>query len=56
MKNCVEHTPKDRCLYLTMTENAIYSEIVVEDEGSGIPKFLTALFSIFLKTTQNATI
>lgn len=37
MKNCVEHTPENHRLYLTMTENAIYSEIVIEDEGPGIP-------------------
>ncbi|MDE7299820.1 MAG: HAMP domain-containing histidine kinase, partial [Lachnospiraceae bacterium] len=36
LKNCVEHTPEDHQLYLTMAENAIYSEIVVEDEGPGI--------------------
>lgn len=36
LKNCVEHTPKDHRLYLTMSENAIYSEIIIEDEGLGI--------------------
>lgn len=35
-KNCVEHTPENRKLYLTMSENPIYSEIVIEDEGPGI--------------------
>ena len=36
MKNCVEHTPAGRRLYLEMSENAVYSEIVIEDEGPGI--------------------
>lgn len=36
MKNCVEHTPAGRRLYLKMSENAVYSEIVIEDEGPGI--------------------
>lgn len=37
LKNCTEHTPENHRLYLTMTENTIYSEIVIEDEGPGIP-------------------
>ena len=37
LKNCTEHTPENHRIYLTMTENAIYSEIVIEDEGPGIP-------------------
>ncbi|MDE7436638.1 MAG: HAMP domain-containing histidine kinase [Lachnospiraceae bacterium] len=36
LKNCVEHTPEGCRLYMTMTENTIYSEIVIEDEGPGI--------------------
>lgn len=36
LKNCVEHTPEGCRLYMTMAENAIYSEIVIEDEGPGI--------------------
>lgn len=37
VKNCMEHTPEGRRLYLTMRENPLYSEILVEDEGPGIP-------------------
>lgn len=36
LKNCMEHTPENKRLYLTMEENAVYSEIIVEDEGPGI--------------------
>ena len=36
LKNCVEHTPENGKLYLTMKENTLYSEIVIEDEGPGI--------------------
>ena len=36
LKNCMEHTPENKRLYLTMAENAVYSEIIVEDEGPGI--------------------
>lgn len=36
LKNCVEHTPENHRVYLAMSENAVYSEITVADEGPGI--------------------
>lgn len=36
LKNCVEHTPKNHRIYMSMAENAVYSEVIVEDEGPGI--------------------
>ncbi|MGN0166168.1 MAG: sensor histidine kinase [Lachnospiraceae bacterium] len=37
VKNCMEHTPEKGRIHITASENALYSEICVEDTGSGIP-------------------
>jgi signal transduction histidine kinase len=36
LKNCVEHTPENGTIKVTCTENPIYSEIRIEDNGPGI--------------------
>ncbi|AGA57092.1 signal transduction histidine kinase [Thermobacillus composti KWC4] len=38
LKNCVEHTPEGGTIAVTYGENALYTEIVVADSGTGIPK------------------
>ena len=38
LKNCVEHTPEGGEISISFAENALYTEIVIADNGKGIPK------------------
>lgn len=38
LKNCMEHTPSEGVLQITANENALFSEIVISDNGCGIDK------------------
>lgn len=38
LKNCMEHTPENGILVVKGKENSLYSELVIEDSGSGIAK------------------
>jgi signal transduction histidine kinase len=38
LKNCVEHTPEGGVISISFSENALFTEIVIEDNGKGIPK------------------
>jgi signal transduction histidine kinase len=38
LKNCVEHTPEGGNITISFTENALFTEIVIADNGKGIPK------------------
>lgn len=38
LKNCMEHTPKKGCIYVSYSKNPLYTEIEVEDGGSGFTK------------------
>ncbi|MBF6633954.1 MAG: HAMP domain-containing histidine kinase [Planococcus sp. (in: Bacteria)] len=54
LKNCVEHTPEGGQLSIGYTENALYTEIAIADNGSGILKQdLPHIFKRFYKG-QNA--
>lgn len=38
VKNCIEHTPENKNIYINFEENSFYTKIVVRDEGVGIDK------------------
>lgn len=50
LKNCIEHTAEGGLISVAACENAIYTEIVVEDNGEGFdPQDLSHLFERFYK-------
>ncbi|WP_407269776.1 ATP-binding protein [Radiobacillus sp. PE A8.2] len=50
LKNCVEHTPEAGTLSLKYSENPLYTELVIQDNGKGIPKEdLLYIFKRFYK-------
>lgn len=53
LKNCVEHTPEGGEIMITFAENALFTEIVIADNGKGIPKAeLPYIFRRFYKGNQ----
>lgn len=38
LKNCIEHTPENKNIYISYEENNFYTKIVIRDEGVGIDK------------------
>lgn len=38
VKNCMEHTPEDGRIEIQASENALYAEILIKDNGTGIAK------------------
>ena len=50
LKNCMEHTPKGGTITITASETALYTQIEVEDTGSGFDaKDIPHLFERFYK-------
>lgn len=50
VKNCMEHTPENGCITIKEFENAIYTELVIKDTGSGFEKGdIQHLFERFYK-------
>jgi signal transduction histidine kinase len=50
LKNGVEHTPEGGAIAITFSENALFTELVIADNGKGIPKGdLPYIFKRFYK-------
>ena len=50
LKNCVEHTQEGGTIELSFTENVLYTELIIKDNGKGIAKEdLPYLFNRFFK-------
>ena len=55
LKNCTEHTPPNGAISVLISQNAIYSQLLIEDTGPGFaPEDLPHLFERFYKG-QNAS-
>ena len=56
VKNCTEHTPEGGRITINASENALYSEIIISDNGSGIDKNdLPNIFKRFYKGKSSGT-
>ena len=54
LKNCMEHTPASGSITVTLWENPIYSQILVEDTGPGIPeRFQRSIFQPFFRVDKS---
>ena len=54
VKNCMEHTPDGGRIEIDAAENALYSEIIIKDNGTGIsPEDLPRIFERFYKGKES---
>lgn len=50
VKNCIEHTPENKNIYIDYEQNNFYTKIIIKDEGDGIDlKDLKHIFERFYK-------
>lgn len=55
LKNCMEHTPEGGTITATVADTSLYTQITVEDTGSGFdPKDIPHLFERFYKGSNAA--
>lgn len=55
IKNCIEHTPNDKKIYINYENNNLYTKIVIKDEGEGISKEeLKHIFERFYKGKKSS--
>lgn len=55
IKNCIEHTPNDKNIFISYEENNLYTKIKIKDEGEGIPKEdLKHIFERFYKGKKSS--
>ena len=55
LKNCMEHTPEGGAITVTASETALYTQIEVEDTGTGFdPKDIPHLFERFYKGSNSS--
>lgn len=55
LKNCMEHTPVGGWISVTILDNVLYSQLVIEDTGKGMsPEDLNHIFDRFYKGKDSA--
>lgn len=55
LKNCLEHSPENSCIDISIYGTNVYSEIIIKDKGEGItPKDLPHIFERFYKGSTSS--